>query len=102
MEDVCNIKQGDHVALFSDDASIATWAQRLAAKISKVAGQVIGALALRIKVMKASPLSTLQISGVQNVITDIPSRSFGTPPKWNCQTDDDLLTLYNSKFTLPK
>ena len=56
---------------------------------------------LRLKVMKASPLSTLHISGVQNAMTDIPSRSFGTPPKWHCQTENDLLTMFNSKFPLP-
>ena len=101
MEDVCSIQSGDHVALFSDNAPTVAWATRLAAKSSLVAGQLIRALALRLKVMKASPLSTLHISGVQNAMTDIPSRSFGTPPKWHCQTENDLLTMFNSKFPLP-
>ena len=100
MEDVCSISSGDHVALFSDNAPTVAWARRLAAKSSVVAGQLIRALALRLKMMGASPLSTLHIAGVQNEMTDILSRSFGTPPKWHCQTNVELLTLYNPKFPL--
>ena len=100
MEDVCNISSGDHVALFSDNAPTVAWARRLAAKSSVVAGQLIRALALRLKMMGASPLSTLHIAGVQNEMMDILSRSFGTPPKWHCQTNVELLTLYNPKFPL--
>ena len=100
MEEVCNIQQGDHVALFNDNAPTVAWAQRLAAKSSLVAGQLIRALALRLKTMKASPLSTLHIAGVENSITDIPSRSFGTPSKWYCAKDEDLLTLYDPLFPL--
>lgn len=100
MEDVCNIQQGDHVALFNDNAPTVAWAQRLAAKSALVAGQLIRALALQLKAMKASPLSTLHIAGVENSITDIPSRSFGTPSKWYCATDEDLLTLYDPLFPL--
>ena len=52
--------------------------------------------------MGASPLSTVHVAGIQNSMTDIPSRLFGIPKKWHCDNDHDLLTLYNSKFPLPK
>jgi len=100
MEDVCNIQSGDHVALFSDNSPTVSWVQRLAAKSSKVAQQLIRALALRLKVTGASPLSALHISGVDNQMTDIPSRSFGTPAKWHYKSDLDLLTFYNQTFPL--
>jgi len=79
MEDVCSIESGDHVALFSDNQPTVSWVRRMASKSSVVAGQLIRALALRLKVKGASPLTPLHISGVQNAMTDIPSRSFGQP-----------------------
>ena len=101
MEDVCNITSGTHVALFSDNSPTVSWVERLACRSSLVAGQLIRALALRLKTMGASPLTTLHVPGVQNAMTDIPSRSFGIPAKWHCESDDALLTLYNSHFPLP-
>ena len=35
------------------------------------------------------------------MMTDIPSRSFGSKPKWFCASDDDLLTMFNDLFPLP-
>jgi hypothetical protein len=32
---------------------------------------------------------------------DIPSRLFGSKPKWFCKTSTDLLTLHNTLFPLP-
>ena len=101
MEDVCNIQTGDHAALFSDNQPTVSWVRRLAAKSSLVAGQLIRALALRVKMKGASPLTPLHIAGVQNAMTDIPSRSFGRPAKWHCKNHDDLLTLFSNKFPLP-
>ena len=49
----------------------------------------------------AAPLTTLHISGVKNLITDVTSRSFGSEPNWHCQTDSQLLTLFNEKSPLP-
>ena len=36
------------------------------------------------KKARASPLITLHIAGEENVITDIPSRSFGSNLSWFC------------------
>ena len=101
MEDVCNIKSGDHAAVFSDNQPTVSWVKRLASKSSVVAGQLVRALALRMKMTGASPLTPLHIRGVQNAMTDIPSRSFGQPKKWHCRTDAELLTMFDSHFPLP-
>ena len=74
MEDVCDITTGTHVALFSDNMPTVHRVNRLACKSSLVAGQLIRALALRLKMMGASPLSTVHVAGIQNSMTDIPSR----------------------------
>ncbi len=101
MEDVCDITDA-HVALFSDNSPTVHWVQRLAAKHSEVAMQLIRALAfLRLQLAKASPLTPMHIAGVNNSLTDIPSRSFGSDAAWHCKTDNDLLTLFNSTFPLP-
>jgi hypothetical protein len=41
------------------------------------------------------------IKGKCNAISDAPSRSFGSNPAWKCDTDTDLLTLFNPMFPLP-
>jgi hypothetical protein len=101
MEEVCPRLNGAHVALFSDNSPTVHWIQRMASRKSKVAMQLIRALALRLHIQKASPLTPLHIAGVQNQMTDIPSRSFGSEPRWFCKTDNDLLTLFNKLFPLP-
>jgi hypothetical protein len=79
MEKVCDPKPGAHIALFSSDNSpTVSWVRRLAAKGSLVAGELLRALALRMKQKQVSPLTTLHIAGQKNAMTDIPSRSFGS------------------------
>jgi hypothetical protein len=90
-----------HVALYSDNSPSVHWVQRLASKSSQVAMQLIRALALRLQVTKASPLTTLHIAGQDNAMTDVPSRSFGSTARWYCPTDTQFLTLYNNLFPLP-
>jgi hypothetical protein len=101
MEVVCNFTPGDHVLLFSDNSPTVHWVRRLAAKGSLVAGQLLRALALRMKKNRVSPLTPMHIKGEENPMTDIPSRSFGSEAKWHCKTDAELLTLFNSFFPLP-
>ena len=102
MEEVCQLKSGTHVVLFSDTLPSVRWVNSLASRNSKVADQLIRALALRLKVAGVSPLSTLHIPGDKNAMTDIPSRSFGSVPKWKCESDAELCTLFNSLFPLPQ
>ena len=101
MEAVCALSPGCHVGLFSDNQATVSWVRRMASKGSFVAGQILRALALRLKVSGASPLTPLHIPGDKNAMTDIPSRSFGSRPEWHCKTDEELLTLFNRKFPLP-
>ena len=101
MEAVCPSLDGAHVALFSDNSPTVHWVERLASRHSIVAMQLIRALALRLQLQKASPLTPLHIAGIHNAITDIPSRSFGSIPKWHCPTDTHLLNLFNTMFPLP-
>ena len=100
MEDVCGDLQDKHLALYSDNSPTVSWVRRLAAR-SMVAAQLVRALALRLKVAGASPLTPLHIAGSKNAMTDIPSRSFGSNHKWHCTSNEELLTLFNSTFPLP-
>ena len=43
----------------------------------------------------------MHIAGVKNAMTDIPSRSFGSKKEWLCNTEEELLTMFNKKFPLP-
>jgi hypothetical protein len=101
MEDVCDISPGTHIALFSDNSPTVSWVRRLAARGSKVAGQLIRALALRLKLRQVSPLTPLHIEGKHNALTDVPSRSFGSEPRCHCTTNDAFLTMFNRMFPLP-
>ena len=101
MEEVCPTLEGAHIALFSDNSPTVHWVQRMAAKQSCIAMQLLRALALRLQLTQASPLTPLHISGIHNAMTDIPSRSFGSEKKWFCKTDEDLRSLFNLQFPLP-
>ena len=101
MGEVCQLKSGSHVALFSDNQPTVHWVQRMASKSSLVAGQLVRALALRMKMDGVSPLTPLHVAGKKNAMTDVPSRSFGSEKKWFCKSDAELLSLYNKLFPLP-
>ena len=101
MEAVCPNLHHAHVALFSDNSPTVHWVQRLAAKKSRIAQQLLRALALRLHLAKASPLIPLHIAGVNNALTDMPSRSFGSEKKWHCSSEEAFLTLFNATFPLP-
>jgi hypothetical protein len=102
MEEVCDPQPGAHIALFSDNSPTVSWVRRMAAKGSLVAGELLRALALRMKQKQVSPLTTLHIAGQRNAMTDIPSRSFGSEKKWYCKNDEELLTLFNAAYPLPQ
>ena len=74
----------------------------MAARGSLVAGQLLRALALRLKARRTSPLTPQHISGTKNQMTDIPSCSFGSVKAWHCETHKDLLVLFNKTFPLPQ
>jgi hypothetical protein len=37
----------------------------------------------------------------KNAMTDIPSRLFGSVPKWHFKTEQELQTFFNNTFPLP-
>ena len=63
--------------------------------------QIVQELTLRLKKAGASPLTPLHISGEENSMTDIPSRSFGSNISWFCKNDTDLLKFFNKNSPLP-
>ena len=85
MEDVCQLQPGCHVALFSDNSPTVSWVKQLALRRSVVAARLLHVLALRLKCKGASPLTPLHVAGCENAMTDIPSRSWGSEPKWLCK-----------------
>ena len=101
IEETCPDLNGSHVALYSDNTPTVSWVERMASKKSSIAMQLLRALALRLQITRASPLTPLHIPGVQNAMSDIPSRSFGSEPRWKCASDSDLLTLFTSLFPPP-
>jgi hypothetical protein len=101
MESVCGNLREKRVALFSDNSPTVGWVRRLATRGSLVSAHLIRALALRLKLKGTCPLTPLHIAGEENSMTDIPSRSFGSEPKWCCKSNHDLLTLFNTLFPLP-
>ncbi len=74
----------------------------MASKKSCVAAKLVRALSLWLNVKKACPLTPVHIPGVENALTDIPSRSFGSRPEWFCNNDNELLNLFTRTFPLPK
>ena len=101
MEDVCQLRLGSHVALFSNNSPTVSWVTRLASKRSAMATQLLHALALHLKATQVSPLMPQHIACCQNAMTDIPSCSWGSEPKWHCKSVSDLRRLFDSSFPIP-
>jgi hypothetical protein len=91
-----------HIALFSDNSPTISWVTKMGSRKSRVAAQLVRALALQLNIKQTCPLTPVHIPGVENALTDIPSRSFGSLKEWECNSDNDLLTLFNTKFPLPQ
>jgi hypothetical protein len=101
MEHVCGPLTEKRVAIFSNNSPRVSWVQRMASRSSLVAEQLIWVLALRFNIQKVCPITMPHIASDQNSMTDIPSRLFGSEPKWHFKLDSDLLTFFNHTFTLP-
>ena len=102
MEQVVPSLRHEHVALLSDNSPTVSWVQRMASKRSQVAGNLLRALSLRMRVRRASPLTALHIPGIHNRIADVPSRSFGYKAEWHFKCDKAFLTFFDRIFPLPK
>ena len=102
MEAFCAFVPGAHAALFSDNQPTVSWVDRLASKSLVVTGQLVQALALRMKKVKVPPITPLHIRGPENPLADVPSCLSGKEPRWHCKTNENLLTLFNKLHPLPK
>ncbi len=78
-----------HIAFFSDNSPTVSWVDRLASQKSRVAAWLVRALALRLNFHRACPLTPIHIPGVENVLADVPSRSFGSNHEWLCSNETD-------------
>jgi hypothetical protein len=72
-----------HVALFSDNSPSISWITKMASRKSRVAAQLMRALALRLNIKQTCPLTPVHIPGVKNALTDIPLQSFGSVQEWD-------------------
>jgi hypothetical protein len=101
MEEVCGPLRDKCIALSGGNSPLIGWEARLASKRSIVAKNLVQAMALRLKLQCACPLTPVHIEGKRNAISDVPSQSFGSNPAWKCDRDAELLTLFNPLFPLP-
>ena len=103
MEEVCPLasRQISHVTLFSDNQPTVSWVEIFAARSLQVAAQLLRILAFRMHMHAASSLTTMHVAGTRNSMTDMPSRSFGSEPRWHCKSDDGLREMMDSHFPLP-
>jgi hypothetical protein len=101
MQGVCGPLREKRIALFGDNSPSISWVARLASKWCLVAKNLVQALALCLKIQHACPLTPIHVEGKRNANSDVPSQSFGSNPAWKCNTDNDLLTLFNPLFPLP-
>ncbi len=101
IEQVVPCLNNKHVGLLNDNSPTISWLKRMNSRHSKTAAALIRTLAMRLRLAKASPIIPMHIPGVENAISDIPSRSFGRKVKWHCKTDADFLTMFNTIFPLP-
>ena len=102
MEEVAPSLRHEHVALLSNNSPSVGWVTRMASKSSKVAGMLLRALSLRMRIRRCSPLTPLHLAGRHNCIGDIPSRSFGYKKEWHFNCDKQFLTFFDKTFPLPK
>ena len=81
MENICDVESGTNAALFSDNQPTVSWVTRMASKSSDVAGQLLRALSLHLKMKGVSPITAPHVPGKKNAMTDIPSCLFGSVPQ---------------------
>ncbi len=101
MENAWGYLRDKRVALFSNNYPTVGWVGCLATCGSMVSAHLIRALALWLKLNWTCPITPLYIAGEENLMTDIPSRSFGSKPYWHLRSNSNLLTLFNNLFPIP-
>jgi hypothetical protein len=67
-----------HIALFSNNSPTVSWVNKMASQKSQITAQLVRALALCLNIKQSCPLTPVHIPGIENALTDIPLRSFGS------------------------
>ncbi len=101
MEAITPNEDAMHAAMFSDNVPTVSWVDKLASKRSLIGARLVRALVLRLKINKCSPLTPLHVAGKQNAMADMASRSFGSVPAWQCNSDAVFSQTFNQLFPLP-
>jgi hypothetical protein len=92
-----------HVAAWCDNTPTVCWTNKLGSPRSRIPGRLARALAMRIHANEASPLISVSIAGVENVMADMASRTFhrNTAAATTFTSDDDsFLHTFSSAFPL--
>ena len=92
-----------HITAWCDNTPTVSWTNKLSASRSPIAGRLTRALAIRIHVNEASPLTSLSIAGIDNTMADTASRTFHRNTATELTftiPDDDFLLTFNSSFPL--
>ena len=90
-----------HIGISSDNTPTVAWANRLHSSKSIIAGHLLRALAIRQHVHQSSPLLTISIAGILNILADVASRSFREQPFTN-NPHIPFLQHFQSLFPLPQ
>ena len=90
------------LAAWCDNTSAVAWTTKMSSSKSLIGQQLTRALALRLLTNQSSPLAALSISGIDNPLADLASRSFkatGTAGNYEL-SDVEFLTKFNADFPL--
>jgi hypothetical protein len=92
-----------HVAAWCDNTPTVCWTNKLSSPRSRIPGRLTRALAMRIHANEASPLISVSIAGVENLMADMASRTFHRNTA-NAATftidDNSFLQTFASAFPL--
>ena len=92
-----------HITAWCDNTPTVSWTNKLSTSRSPIAGHLTRALAMRIHVNEASPLTSLSITGVDNTMADTASCTFHRNTATELTftiPDDEFLLTFNSSFPL--
>jgi hypothetical protein len=92
-----------HVAAWCNNTPTVSWTNKLSSSRSKIAGRLTRALALHIHANEASPLVSVSITGVDNKMADLSSRTFNRHSATNETfhiSNENFLHTFSTAFPL--
>ena len=89
-----------HIATYCNNISAVSWAYKLRASTSPMAGRLLHLLGIRTHASQASSLTPLSIPGKDNEMADISSRAFREGKYFHATSD--LISYFSSSFPLPQ